>query len=192
MSRMPSPDTIAGLGVLHQPQPDSVFPFQPVGSGVSSSELYARLPARSEAVAAIEAYYRSFAWQWVILFCITDISYDVAPRNSFQLVFETVYRQKTARSRHHGSPAPPLSDLQDLALIFMVMAHGSLHSLELPPNDPIAESYAASGKSALAKGDFLSKPTISGIQALVRSMQGSVAVRLTSSMSWHITICKSG
>lgn len=96
-----------------------------------------------------------------------DQSYNVAPRASFQKVFEAVYRQRLALSKPRVSPAPPLSDLQDLALVFMTMAHGCLHNLEFPPNDPLAETYAASGRAALSKGNLLSMPTISGIQALV-------------------------
>jgi hypothetical protein len=170
MSRMPSPDTLANLDFAERPSHlSSTFPFPPAALGPSSSELYAKLPPRSEANATIDAFYRSFAWQWVIKCCAfpAEPSYDVAPRTSFQKVFDGVYRQRQARSRHRDSPAPPLSDLQDLALVFMTMAHGSLHSLELPPNDPIAESYAAAGRAALSKGNFLSMPTISGIQALV-------------------------
>jgi hypothetical protein len=43
----------------------SSFPFASGGHKPSSFDLYAQLPPKSEAYAAIDAFYRSFAWQYV-------------------------------------------------------------------------------------------------------------------------------
>jgi hypothetical protein len=51
--------------------------------------------------------------------------------------------------------------------VFIILAMGSLHCLELPPNDPQADEYLAAAKACLAKGDFMIHNTISGLQALV-------------------------
>ena len=60
----------------------------------------------------------------------------------------------------------PSIDLQALALVFMVLAMGTLHNLELAPNDPVAESYVAMAKTCLVKDSFMIKNTIAGVQTL--------------------------
>lgn len=74
-----------------------------------------------------------------------------------------------------ASPTEPPQQLgrgrmnyQDLGLIFMILAFGTLHCLELAPNDPTAYELASVAQIALSKGDLLSRPSISGLQALVR------------------------
>lgn len=57
-------------------------------------------------------------------------------------------------------------DVQELALLFIIMAFGALHNLELPPNDPVAEEYALLSKSALAKTDFMTNSSLTTIQTL--------------------------
>jgi hypothetical protein len=73
-----------------------------------------------------------------------------------------IYLVKTAISPDYRTIEP-----QGLALIFIVLAMGSLHNLELAPNDPCAEEYLSLSKSCLAKSDFLTRSTIAGIQTLV-------------------------
>ena len=48
----------------------------------------------------------------------------------------------------------------------MVLALGTLHNLELSPNDPIADEYVALAKTCLVKDHFLTKNTIAGVQTL--------------------------
>jgi hypothetical protein len=84
-------------------------------------------------------------------------SYDVAPREGFLPLLDKVYStNRVARI-----------DPQQLALVFIILAMGSLHCLELPPNDPQADEYLAAAKACLAKGDFMIHNTIPGLQALV-------------------------
>lgn len=58
---------------------------------------------------------------------------------------------------------------QELALLYIILATGALHNLELPPNDPIAEEYLTLSKICLAKGEFMVHCTTIGIMALVSS-----------------------
>ena len=88
-------------------------------------------------------------------------SYDVATKTCFEPVFERVYK-----ALDNSNNMPHRVDLQELALVYILLAFGALHNLELPPNDPSAEEYLALSKSALAKGDFLTKNTLAGLQTL--------------------------
>lgn len=60
----------------------------------------------------------------------------------------------------------PRIDHQDLALIFIVLAMGALHDLELPINDPMALDYMSAARLCLSRGDFLQRHTASAVQAL--------------------------
>jgi hypothetical protein len=90
---------------------------------------------------------------------LIPISFDVAPREGFLPLFEKAYSSKQII----GARIDP----QQLGLVFIILAMGSLHCLELPPNDPQADEYLAAAKACLAKGDFMIHNTISGLQALV-------------------------
>lgn len=56
---------------------------------------------------------------------------------------------------------------QELALVFMLMAVGALHNLELLPNDQLSEELFALAKKALSKGKFLDHNTLAGVRTLV-------------------------
>jgi hypothetical protein len=58
-------------------------------------------------------------------------------------------------------------NLQELALLFMALANGALHNLELPPDDPIGLEYVLRAQQCLSLGSFLTKNTIAGIQTVV-------------------------
>ena len=47
-----------------------------------------------------------------------------------------------------------------------MFALGTVHSLEVSPNDPSSEVYLGLAKRCLAKGDFMRNNTIAGVQAL--------------------------
>jgi len=56
---------------------------------------------------------------------------------------------------------------QQLALLFIVLAMGALHNLELPPDDHSAGEYLALSRDALEAGDFIINNTLAGVQTLV-------------------------
>jgi hypothetical protein len=106
------------------------------------------------------------------LFCrrrdhVTDTSFDIAPKSTIERLVTEIYVVKNAVNPKYRAVDP-----QSLALIFIVLAVGSLHNLELAPNDPSAEEYLSLSKRCLAKSDFLTRSNIAGIQALVRPSLG--------------------
>lgn len=85
--------------------------------------------------------------------------YDLAPRQLLQQTLDDVYRQRRA--------GPPYRvPLQSLALLFIVLAMGTLHNLEALPNDPIGDEYLSRARDCLVKDNFLIKSTIAGVRTL--------------------------
>jgi hypothetical protein len=61
-------------------------------------------------------------------------------------------------------------DAHNLAVLYMVLALGTLFDLEKPPNSPEATHYYQLGRAALSLDSVLEKQTILAIQALVRKL----------------------
>jgi hypothetical protein len=92
---------------------------------------------------------------------LTHDSYDVAPRPRIEVLLTDIYAVKARGVAHL------VLDPRRLALLFVILAVGSLHNLELPPNDPSAEEYLNLAKRSLAKSDFMTNSTMEGVQTLV-------------------------
>ncbi|ORY26987.1 fungal-specific transcription factor domain-domain-containing protein [Naematelia encephala] len=101
----------------------------------------------------VESYYRYFAWH-----------FDVAPREELQPIFDQVYATSRIGVPHQTSRTR--YDPQQLALLFIILAMGSRHTLEHDTDDNVGADYLALSKACLAKGDFMSHNTIAGVQAL--------------------------
>jgi hypothetical protein len=56
--------------------------------------------------------------------------------------------------------------VHELALVFVVLAMGALHHLELQPDDPMAEEFLAAARACLTKGNFLVYNTVPCVQTL--------------------------
>lgn len=69
--------------------------------------------------------------------------------------------------RSGGSAAAPPVSHQQMALLLVIFAMGTLYNLELAPNDSSAEEYFAMSKTCLAKGNFMVHNTLAGVQTLV-------------------------
>lgn len=140
------------------PAPEGAHAQFPFGGAldVSTEYLLSKLPPLDEACVLVDAYYRYFTWAW-----------NVSPRETFQPIFDRVFR--------HPPPRGALDEwLQELALVFITLAMGALHNLELPPNDPLAEEFFSLAKSALAKGQFMIHNTLPAVQTLVGSGEGAL------------------
>ncbi|WRT65255.1 uncharacterized protein IL334_002198 [Kwoniella shivajii] len=125
------------------------FPF-PLPTGPSTMEsLLSHLPPKEDAEVLMDSYYRYFAW-----------NHDTAPRSFFQPVFDRIFQCVSTKSFRSVHP-------QQLALLYAILAMGTLQNLELPPNDPTADEYLALAKGSLTKGDFLNNNTIAGVQTLI-------------------------
>nr|KIR83485.1 hypothetical protein I308_06147 [Cryptococcus tetragattii IND107] len=147
-SRAPSPSQrqrpVRASTMLDQ---GGIFPFDVISPSVSTQTIFDHLPPRHEASVLAESYYRYFAWH-----------YNVVPWQTFQPIFDRAYRKEMPINRKVGA--------QELALLYIILAMGALHNLELPPNDPIAEEYSTLSKICLAKGEFMIHCTTVGIMAL--------------------------
>ncbi|WWC65511.1 uncharacterized protein I303_108129 [Kwoniella dejecticola CBS 10117] len=147
-SRYPSPDRPTDLasGSTSMPQPSIPFPFR--SQYLRTDQLLSKLPPIDEGMVLVDSYYRYFAWH-----------FNVAPRTSFQPKFSRAYEAAMGNQ-------PQAVVVQELALIYIILAMGALHSLELRANDPLAEHYCNLAKACLAKGDFLVNTTLAGVQSL--------------------------
>lgn len=92
---------------------------------------------------------------------LTGYSYDVAPKHIFEKTFDRVY--KCAANKSPSSPANP----QEIALVFIIMAKGTMFNIEMPNCDPSAEEWLHLSERAMVKGEFLSNNTLAGLQTLV-------------------------
>ena len=125
------------------------FPFSEAQSKPGSIPLLlSKVPSPEEALQLVDSYSRYFAWR-----------------------FDIVSRAKIHQTLDWALSSPDEStvsklQLQELGLLFMVLAMGSLYSLELPPDDPIAEEYHWIAQQCLANGEFMTHNSITGIQAL--------------------------
>nr|XP_031857529.1 uncharacterized protein CI109_007089 [Kwoniella shandongensis]KAA5524601.1 hypothetical protein CI109_007089 [Kwoniella shandongensis] len=143
----PLPQSIP-LSKSHSPL--FAFPFADPDLHHSEDSLLAQLPAKEDAEVLVDSYYRYFAW-----------NHDIAPRPTFQRVFDQVYLARETERPERKVHA------QQIALVYMILALGTVQNLELPPHDESAEEYIALGKACLSKGDFLNHGTIAGVQALI-------------------------
>jgi hypothetical protein len=92
---------------------------------------------------------------------LTSFSHDVAPKPNFEKTFDRVYKLATG-----DSCSPPVT-AQEIALVFIIIAQGTLYNIEMPPFDSSADGWVRLSELALVKGDFLSNNTIPGLQTLV-------------------------
>lgn len=87
-------------------------------------------------------------------------SYNICPRPSFE---PTLNAALDAQSSSSGTRVNP----QEIALIFIVLAVGTLFNLEILPHHPSAHRYFRLSQQSLCKGDFLNRNTVAGLQTVV-------------------------
>lgn len=93
--------------------------------------------------------------------CLRNNSHDVAPRTMFEPIFERVYALSEGRSSEAAV------NPQEIALVFIILAQGTIFNIEMPSYDPSVEEWLHLSERALVKGDFLSNNMIAGVQTLV-------------------------
>ncbi|KAL5330096.1 hypothetical protein ACEPPN_003620 [Leptodophora sp. 'Broadleaf-Isolate-01'] len=153
-TRVPSPEiaqasTSFQLGQLAPIVSTSVFPFSTRKSQMSTHQLLSHLPPRDEAWTLVEAYYRYCAWH-----------HDVAPKLQFEKTFNRVY------ALSNGKYSSPRVNAQEIALVYVIMAQGTIYNIEMPAFHSSADNWLHLSELALMKGDFLSNNTIPGLQTL--------------------------
>lgn len=83
-------------------------------------------------------------------------SYDIISQPQLVEIIERAYDNTICASH------------RELALLFMVLAIGSLHNLEALPNDPMSQELCDRAREALSPGDFLAVTTLGDLRTLVR------------------------
>lgn len=94
---------------------------------------------------------------------LTAYSHDVAPKPSFERTFDRVY----SRAEEDISSTPV--NAQEIALVYIIMAQGTMFNIEMPHYDPSIKHWLHLSERALVKGDFISNNTVAGLQTLVSS-----------------------
>ncbi|KAH8587807.1 hypothetical protein B0O99DRAFT_526197, partial [Bisporella sp. PMI_857] len=153
ITRAPSPAAHPGLSM--QPGQSAfatgpiAFPFSGSAARISTRDLLSQLPPKEEAWTLVESYYRYCAWH-----------HDVAPKALFQKTFDRVY------ALSDSEPMPPPVNPQEIALVFIIMAQGTMFNIEMAIDDSSVEEWLQLSERALVKGDFLSNNTVAGLQTL--------------------------
>jgi len=94
---------------------------------------------------------------------LTKSSHDVAPKPAFEKTFGRVFKRAES-----GSTSPHIN-AQEIALVFIIMAQGTMFNIEMPNCDSSAKEWLRLSERALVKGEFLSNNTLAGLQTLVSS-----------------------
>jgi hypothetical protein len=84
-------------------------------------------------------------------------------------MYEAIY---SYRAQGVNSRGPP--DYQELALLFIILAMGTLFNLELLPNDPASDRYLRLAEISLGLGEFLKRNTLAGLQTVVSGCTRSI------------------
>lgn len=92
---------------------------------------------------------------------MTRFSHDVAPKTLFEKTFDRVY------SSSNGVASASPVNAQEIALVFIILAQGTMFNIEMPLYDSSAEDWLRLSERALVKGEFLSNNTLAGLQTLV-------------------------
>lgn len=95
--------------------------------------------------------------EWSSDVFLTRSSHDVAPKPYFQKTFDRVY------ALSDGRPCSPSVNAQEIALVFIIMAQGTMFNIEMPTFDSSADDWLRLSQLALVKGNFLSNHTIPGL-----------------------------
>lgn len=116
------------------------------------------------------------------------LSHDVAPKTMFEPIFERVFT--LTGGRVPSSPVNP----QEIGLVFIVLAQGTMFNIEMPSCDPSVEEWLHLSERALVKGDFLSTNMLAGVQTVVSTRMHLPIIThnlTTDSTSWPIFTCRS-
>ncbi|KAF9048224.1 hypothetical protein BDZ89DRAFT_978408 [Hymenopellis radicata] len=127
------------------------FPFASTGSESAESiraSLISFLPPEPQARRLCDLYYRHAAWMYT----------PISNQDFLETIYRPVYGQDSMLETFNP---------QSLALLFMVLAMGTLMDLEQPAHSPQATQYYHLGRAALAIKSVFDEQSIPGIQALL-------------------------
>ena len=73
----------------------------------------------------------------------------------------------------------PQAHLQEIALLYLVMAQGALYNIEIPYNDASADKWLQLSEQTLVQGHFLTNNMIPGMQTLVCAKKRILCVSMS-------------
>ncbi|KAJ7880285.1 fungal-specific transcription factor domain-containing protein [Mycena olivaceomarginata] len=111
--------------------------------------LFNLLPRTSVAQRFCDIYYRHAAWMYT----------PINESDFYETIFQPIYDPNTGSYESVSS--------HSLAVLYMVLAFGTLMDLDMPAHSPEATEYYQLSRAALAIDSVLEEPSIAGIQALV-------------------------
>lgn len=143
---------------VQQPMPLDVawlnhtFPFAPpvsnTGQGVRDS-IIDLLPSNVLARKLCDIYFRHAAWMYT----------PITETDFYETIFVPIYEQEAA---YHGSAGS-----HRLAVLFIVLALGTLLDLERPAHSPESKQFYQLGRAALALDSVLDEQSFLAIQAML-------------------------
>lgn len=92
----------------------------------------------------------------VLPLTLLTYSFNIVAEEKVRNIFDRAYRLAEGQ-RPHGD---------ELALLFIIFAHGAYYNLELPADDSSIDEYAHVSRCCLAKADFLARNTLACAQTL--------------------------
>ncbi|KDQ61627.1 hypothetical protein JAAARDRAFT_31102 [Jaapia argillacea MUCL 33604] len=156
----------AGLGEEDSESPGLQLPTDipwlsytfPWGPSLSQSTedvrevVYRLLPDPPRAQKLVDLYYRHAAWMYM----------PISEAEFYQPIFSRFYSNDI-------SPDEGTIECHKLAVLYMVLALGSLLDLESTPHSFEAAQYYGLGRAALSIGSVFAEPSVTAIQALLLS-----------------------
>ncbi|TDL23723.1 hypothetical protein BD410DRAFT_786992 [Rickenella mellea] len=129
------------------------FPFStPISTAVVQvrGQLINLLPNAAEAQRTADCYYSHAAWM-----------YDPLPRHQFdETIFSRIYDAELVTDHD------PFESHR-LAVLYMILAIGTLVDLKIRSHDPLAVQYYQLGRAALSLDSVLEEPSVPAVQAML-------------------------
>ncbi|WOO82885.1 putative transcriptional regulatory protein [Vanrija pseudolonga] len=161
--------------------PNHPFHTDPSSSsifGVPSTRRYAQavaeLPSKDEGWILVESNYRHLAWNGSAL-----------SRDEFAVIYDSVYANLNTDPK--GFTDTCLA-FQRIAMVYIVLALGTLVSLELPLDDPTGKFYFDMARQCLVNGRFLTLTTLIGVQttSLMARYCSYAGMRSGTDLAWQM------
>ncbi|CAK7231872.1 hypothetical protein SBRCBS47491_008076 [Sporothrix bragantina] len=167
--------------------PPEAFPFQGQGqrgapqtdnsagsgSGGDFASLWAQLPPKEEALHLVTCFHRYIAWNGSPIL-----------EEDLLAVLRWLYGLGSS-GLVVAQPQHPSMAVQLLALLYIVLALGSLTNMELAPDDPASMAYYRLSQQCLVAGKFLVNNSLTTVQALSLMAKYTAYVGMPD-MSWQI------
>lgn len=180
--------------------PPEAFPFQggsngnqrppqvsTTSSGASGNDfasLWAQLPPKEESLHLVTCFHRYIAWNGSPIL-EEDLLAILRWLYGLDVVDGGVLAAGVGASGVVPQPQHPSMAVQLLALLYIVLALGSLTNMELAPDDPASMAFYRLSQQSLVAGKFLVNNSLTTVQTLSLMAKYTAYVGMPD-MSWQI------